>query len=210
MESNESKTMQPRKSSRPNDVTLIVGGEKFYDNSTFLRSIGDFFETAFMTEMPIARDPDNNNYQFEFPDRNPDSWGLIKSFVTPFKNAELTDKNWEEVLSWCSELFITTGIVACDEFLQAKLDLTHVEMTHKAVSQSLKYARASLQFLLPISNNRSLEVVARVMNENPSWLSRDDWNFFCKHMLENVDESMVSKSNSVTKSDAPLKLTRLD
>ncbi|CAB9522625.1 expressed unknown protein [Seminavis robusta] len=81
------------------DVIVVVGGTEFHEFSYQLRSWGcGYFDAAFRrTEM-------KQSGRFEFPDREPEEWKLIKALAAPFSKAKLDESNVWKAVSWFDEL----------------------------------------------------------------------------------------------------------
>ncbi|CAB9522555.1 unknown protein [Seminavis robusta] len=92
------------------DVVVVVGGVEFHESSHFLRAGSDYFEAAFRSGMKEAE-----TKRFEFPDKDPEGWKLIKSFLEPFSNVSVSAKDAEKLLPWLDEFCMPKGLELCDQ-----------------------------------------------------------------------------------------------
>ena len=69
------------------DVVVVVGGTTFYEYSQLLCSSCDYFDAAFRVGMT-----ESQTQRFEFADRDPAEWELVRTFFCPF-GAKVTMEN---------------------------------------------------------------------------------------------------------------------
>ena len=98
------------------DVIIVVGGTEFPEYSRHLRSWSDYFDAAFRNGTHQAKAG-----KFDFPDRNPDEWKVVKSMVLPFSPARVSDDNVEMLLPWFNELCSPHGLTECDKVIHSQI-----------------------------------------------------------------------------------------
>lgn len=107
----------PRKlKAQETDLTVVVGDIEFYHYKIILCSGSDFFDTMLSTQM---RENDEN--RIEFPDKNPDEWLEVYSFIdqTYGESPTINIGNALKLISWFD-------FFAMDE-LAEKCDKVHSE-----------------------------------------------------------------------------------
>ncbi|CAB9506447.1 expressed unknown protein [Seminavis robusta] len=97
------------------DVTVVVGGTEFQESSHALRICSEYFDAALRSGMK-----ESISKRFEFPDKDPKEWELVRSFFEPFSNAEITATNAHKILPWFDKLGIHKGIERCDPVLSTR------------------------------------------------------------------------------------------
>jgi hypothetical protein len=110
------------------DVTVVVGGVKFYHYKAFLCSSCDFFDTALAADMR-----EKENSVIEFPDKNPDEWLEVYSFLEQLSvtncdllilKGRITAENAMKLITWFDFLGLKVlaehcDLVICDEINKA-------------------------------------------------------------------------------------------
>lgn len=70
------------------DVTVVVGGVKFYHYKVFLCSFCEFFDTTLSADMKETKES-----CIEFPDKNPEEWLEVYSFLEKLGPLSVTDND---------------------------------------------------------------------------------------------------------------------
>lgn len=149
------------------DVTVVVGGKVFPEQSRFLCCWSGYFEAAFRSGMK-----ETVTRRFEFPDRDPEEWDWILSLLVPFSPVQLTLDKLEVALSWFDFLCISRGLERCDQVLHDAV-LQIPLRTPAGFSKYLDFLSTSLQFNLPRSKAQYFQLVRAVFNRSPSYLHQE-------------------------------------
>ena len=100
--SEDERTPKRLKAAEP-DLTVVVGGVEFYHYKIILCSGCDFFDTMLSTQMR-----ENQGSRIEFPDKNPEEWLEVYSFLDPSgKKPKITPGNAMKFITWFD--FFTPG-----------------------------------------------------------------------------------------------------
>ena len=163
------------------DVVVVVGGVEFQEYSPILCLWSGYFEAAFRSGMKDAR-----SKRFEFPDRDPKEWEMVRAFVAPYqKECPITKNNVFTLLPWFDELCCTHGSKACDQFLarwiswreRKKTEIEFYDLVIDAMKACGKYS-------LPLTKSSGLESFKWMIGKWPEWLFKDDQrleNLLCKY-----------------------------
>ena len=95
------------------DVVVSVGGREFEECSHFLRLWSGYFEDEWKNDPEVTR--------FDFPDKNPIEWELLKSVLYPFSNEKIDQDNYHVLLPWFAELRCEAGLVETDDVILSKI-----------------------------------------------------------------------------------------
>lgn len=153
------------------DVTVVVGMQEFQEHSRELCCWSDYFHAAFRSGMEETR-----SMRFEFNDRDPEEWKLIRSLAQPFPTARVNMDNVAVALSWFDELRCEQGLKECDRILNATvLSIIHPQKSTSRDKESMKEnvdhfletLSTSIQYGLASSKESSIACLVRVINEVP-------------------------------------------
>lgn len=81
------------------DVTLIVGDKTFSHYSAILCNCSDYFDAMLSSTMK-----EGQTKRIEFPDKTPDEWELVYSFIGAPATTDLTQDNLPMLVPWFSVL----------------------------------------------------------------------------------------------------------
>lgn len=187
-------------SSRPGfrepDVVVVVGGEEFHESSHFLRYHSDYFEAAFQSGMKEAQ-----QMRFEFPDKRPEEWRMIKSLLQPFGEKKIDTNNLNVSVAWFDELCIPAGIHECDKYLSTRLQTYQADVSSRyslsnagreffskvLIRAVLGYWRLCSQSNLVLSKPICYEVVRQLLEDYPAFVKRDRWPIICSLLSGNEE-----------------------
>jgi hypothetical protein len=98
---------------RSTDVVVTVGSTRFEECSSFLRCWSGYFEDE------LSRDPEMT--QFEFPNKDPKEWELLKSVFNPFSTDSISKDNYPVLLPWLSKLRYEAGLLETDNVILTEI-----------------------------------------------------------------------------------------
>ena len=108
--SEEERTPKKLKALEP-DLTVVVGGIEFYHYKAILCSGCDFFDTILGSQMK-----ENGENRIEFPDKNPDEWLDVYSFIdTSGSKPTVNGENAMTLFAWFDYFGMDDLVVECDE-----------------------------------------------------------------------------------------------
>eukprot|EP00797_Seminavis_robusta_P016833 Sro2509_g329760.1 n/a (332) ;mRNA; r:2980-3975 len=182
------------------DVVLVVGGVEFHESSHFLRASSDYFEAAFRSGMKEAQ-----TKRFEFPDKDPEGWRLIKSLIQPFSTATITAESAEKLLPWFDELCMPKGLMLCDETL-GSLATQNFNQTNtvgdKEVQGALEGLTVSARYRLPMTKVTRCDFIYAAFQTNLfQFASKENLRVLFEVMLS--DETCRDKFFSLFQSYLP-------
>jgi len=136
------------------DMVVVVGKENFRESSRWLRCTSGYFDAAFRSGMKEAQE-----MRFEFPDKDPKEWELIRELLCPFPKIKIMEENIETVLSWFDFLSVERGLDECDRVLEGIID-GHWEAINddENVLSFSQHSAAGLVHGLAISTRYNLEL----------------------------------------------------
>ena len=136
------------------DMVVVVGKENFRESSRWLRCTSGYFDAAFRSGMKEAQE-----MRFEFPDKDPKEWELIRELLCPFPKIKIMEENIETVLSWFDFLSVERGLDECDRVLEGIID-GHWEaiIDDENVLSFSQHSAAGLVHGLAISTRYNLEL----------------------------------------------------
>jgi hypothetical protein len=97
------------------DVTVVVGGKEFEEFSRHLCCFSDYFHAALRSGM---RETDAPTMRFEFPDKDPQEWELVRTMLRPF-GCKLTQDNVTVLVPWFDELCCQEALQECDKLIES-------------------------------------------------------------------------------------------
>jgi hypothetical protein len=97
------------------DVIVVVGGKEFEEFSRHLCCFSDYFNVALRSGM---RGADAPTMRFEFPDKDPEEWELVKTILRPF-GPQLSQHNVTTLVPWFDELCCREALQECDKLIHS-------------------------------------------------------------------------------------------
>lgn len=103
------------------DVTIVVGKQSFLHHSFLLCYASEYFDTMLSSGMQ-----ESQNKRIEFPDKDPEEWKLVYSFLEPRAlstavGVRITKDNAKALLPWFHEFGMTAMLKESDERLWSSL-----------------------------------------------------------------------------------------
>lgn len=92
------------------DVTVVVGGQEFYEHSQILCTTIGYFDAAFRSGMKEA-----HTKRFEFPNKDPKEWELLMSVLSPASNVRAKPADINTIIVWSDELCVHRLPTSCDD-----------------------------------------------------------------------------------------------
>jgi BTB/POZ domain len=115
------------------DIVVVVGDKEFTASSHLLCYYSEYFRAAYSGGSKEAE-----TGRFEFPDGDPNEWGLMMPLLNPFSGARVSFRNFYAAMYWFDFLDVSEGLKECYKFLTM---LTYSDLTVMLVylEKSLKH-----------------------------------------------------------------------
>lgn len=160
-----------RAGDNPDDIVVVVGTREFPEKRQNFASLSK-----------VLKDPTTN--RFEFPNRDPKEWGLVRLVMDPFSDKRISPDNLTTVLPWFELLGVHRGISQCDDVM-AKVSIpialplarSHftgdLTMTRTDLDLVLEALPLAFRYNLATSKHKCLNIVRLVFQEGPHWLEAE-------------------------------------
>ncbi|CAB9517515.1 expressed unknown protein [Seminavis robusta] len=142
------------------DITIVVGGVEFQEYSPSLRSWSNYFDRVL---------EETHTTCFHFPDRDPNDWEWIVSFMVPTSHhpKRIPKEKLHMALSWFVELCSPMGLEKCDQALCQSLPLPpHLEFgadANETISSIIASLLTSNQYDLVHSKVTCLHMITSTL-----------------------------------------------
>jgi BTB/POZ domain len=163
------------------DAVVVVGGQEFLEHSGHLSYWSRYFEAAMRSGMK-----ESQTKRFEFPDRTPDEWELLKKILHPFDAAKVEIDSCEAILSWCDELLMPSLMAECDRVISEYIQGAKVSDQSKVFSFLASSFRHGLQLSVPMS----ISYIRGNLSEFPSHFTLDQLTVLTTLCLEYDQEGL--------------------
>ncbi|CAB9499654.1 expressed unknown protein [Seminavis robusta] len=178
------------------DVVVIVGDTEFEEYSHNLRCWSGYFDGAFRSGMK-----ESESKRFEFPDKDPKEWELIRSLFVPLSKAKVTQENYPILHPWFEMLCCKSGLDDCDDVVCKVVSRVRVKKSTGCVERIVSVATKCIEWNRNIPKDKCLDVLKSVL-QDPS-----DWTLDATGVLSIL--ALVAKDESVCKTLWPLVKTFL-
>ena len=142
------------------DVMVVVGGQVFHEYSYSLRCWSGYFDAAFRSGMKESK-----SKRFEFPNKDPQEWELLRSLFVPFPREWVGVNNYHILYPWFELLGSSPGLHECDKVVYNISDVAQKKMKEEYFGELVTAIEICITWNREDAKNKAVECLRKLLEE---------------------------------------------